>query len=171
MLQTERLLLRPFQEADAPHFFALNNDPEVVRYTGDDPFPDEAAAREFLRNYDPYFRFGYGRLAVLERSTGDYLGWCGLKYDPDLAETDLGFRFKRSAWNRGFATEAALVCLQQGFTEFDLDLIVGRVMADNKASIRVLEKVGMTFWKPFEFARHPGLYYRLFREDWASTKS
>ncbi len=165
IIETPRLLLREFREEDASFFFELNEDPEVVRYTGDPPFGSVEEARQFLRDYGQYEKFGYGRWAVLlkgEEKDGSpaWIGWCGLKYTPELDETDIGFRFFRRYWGQGYATEAARACLDYGFGALGLKQVVGRVMKGNKASIRVLEKIGMEFWKEFDFAEHPGLYYR-----------
>lgn len=163
ILETPRLLLREFHEEDAPHFYKLNEDPEVTRYTGDLPFRDEEAARQFLLDYDQYEKHGYGRWAVLlkpENTRPEWIGWCGLKYIPELDETDVGFRFFRSYWGRGYATEAARACLAYGFGALGLKRIVGRAMKENAASVRVLQKIGMEFWKEFDFMEHPGLYFR-----------
>lgn len=165
IIETPRLLLREFREEDASFFFELNEDPEVVRYTGDPPFGSVEEARQFLRDYGQYEKFGYGRWAVLLKSEEKdgppaWIGWCGLKYTPELDETDIGFRFFRRYWGQGYATEAARACLDHGFGPLGLRQVVGRVMKGNKASIRVLEKIGMEFWKEFDFAEHPGLYYR-----------
>ena len=165
ILETPRLLLREFGEEDAPHFFELNEDPEVVRYTGDPPFASVEEARQFLLNYDQYRKYGYGRWAVLLKPEGAgdlpaWIGWCGLKHIPELGETDIGFRFIRRYWGRGYATEAARACLDYGFRILRLKRIVGRVMRENAASVRVLEKIGLEFWKEFDFMEHPGLYFR-----------
>ena len=165
ILETPRLLLREFGEEDAPHFFELNEDPEVVRYTGDPPFASVEEARQFLLNYDQYRKYGYGRWAVLlkpqdAKGIPTWIGWCGLKYIPELEETDIGFRFYRRYWGQGYATEAARACLDYGFGPLGLNRIVGRAMEENGASVRVLEKIGLEFWKEFDFMEHPGLYFR-----------
>ena len=150
VMETPRLILREFTEDDASGMFQLNSDPEVIRYTGDPAFKSDEDARLFLRRYDRYQKDGYGRWTVLLKADKDYVGWCGLSYSADTGETDLGFRLKRSYWNQGIATEAAAYCLNLGFQELGLTRIIGRAMKDNKASIRVLEKIGMTFASEFE---------------------
>jgi [ribosomal protein S5]-alanine N-acetyltransferase len=164
ILETSRLRLRQLTEADAPHFFALNAEPEAIRYTGDAPFVSEAAARQFLRSYDQYRRYGYGRWAVLLKSSGEWLGWCGLKYLPEEGETDIGFRFFKRCWGQGYATEAARACLQHGFGPLGLKAIVGRAMLANGASRKVLEKIGMKYEKSIIMDGQPGSYY-VMRED------
>ena len=74
------------------HIFLLNNDSEVIKYTGDKAFPSEKAARQFLENYTAYKDYGLGRYAVIHKQSTAYLGWCSLKYDPIENEYDIGFR-------------------------------------------------------------------------------
>ena len=149
-LETTRLLMREFREEDAEGMYELNNDPDVVRYTGDPAFVSIEATRDFIRKYDAYEKFGRGRLTLLLKDTSEYVGWCGLKYDTISSETDLGFRLLKKFWNKGYATEASLRCLEHGFTDLKIEKIVGRAMQENTASIKVLKKVGMIFEKEFE---------------------
>jgi ribosomal-protein-alanine N-acetyltransferase len=146
---TERLELCQFTQKDTRGFFEMNNDPEVIKYTGDHAFASVQETTTFIQNYDHYQKYGYGRWSVYKRSSGQYLGFCGLKYTPEKQETDLGFRLIRQYWNKGFATEAASLALELGFGQYGLKKIVGRAMVENMASIRVLEKLGMQ--KKFEF--------------------
>ncbi len=145
IVETERLYLREMKPEDAQNAYLLNLDPEVIRYTGDGPFGSIEEAQIFLRNYDHYRKYGFGRWAVIRKSDGEFLGWCGLKYTPELDEHDIGFRLFRCYWNKGYATEAAKACLQLGFSKFGMQQIVGRAMSENHASIRVLEKIGLQF--------------------------
>lgn len=144
-LQTERFLLREHTQNDAPDFFELNEDPDVIKYTGDARFADLEAAKTFLENYDHYQKYGFGRWAVIAKSNGEYMGWCGLKYTASLDEYDIGFRLSKKHWNKGFASEVAKACLEAGFSQFKIQTIVGRALKKNVASIRVLEKIGLTY--------------------------
>lgn len=160
ILQTRRLTLREFNVSDARNMFLLNADPEVLRYTGDVSFTDSADAGNFLQKYSDYKRNGYGRWAVIETDSNEFLGWCGLKLHEN-GETDIGFRLMKKYWNRGFATEAAKACLDYGFGKLKLESIIGRAMKDNLASIRVLEKIGLVYETDFDFIEHPGAIYRI----------
>jgi len=147
IVQSARLSLSEFSTQDVAGLYALNADPIVLRHTGDDPFADEAAAATFVRQYQAvYQQHGMGRWTIRLRSDGTYLGWCGLKRHEDQS-VDLGFRLLQAHWNQGYATEAAAACLRYGFAELGLVEIIGRAALDNLASIRVLEKIGMEFWK------------------------
>ena len=163
LLSTTRLQLRAFQLADANGFFLLNNDPLVLRHTGDVPFVDEAAAADFISRYDHYQNYGYGRWAIILRATGQFIGFCGLKYHPDQHFVDLGFRLQRQYWGQGLATEAARACLDYAFKDLRLNRIVGRVQRGNQASSRVLEKIGMKLVNSFDFEGTPGYWYEIER--------
>lgn len=124
--------------------WALNSDPQVLRYTGDAPFTDLSDAERIVAFVQAQYReYGMGRWVVERRDNGEVLGWCGLKRLPETMEVDLGYRFFRRHWGQGYATEAGAACLQYGFDSLGLERIVGRVMPDNTASVRVLEKLGM----------------------------
>ena len=84
-------------------------------------------------------------MTVLDKFSGEFLGWCGLKYDEELHEYDLGFRFLKKHWGKGFATEASVFCLKLGFEKFKIPEIVGRVMPENLVSIKDIEKSGMIY--------------------------
>ena len=158
---TDHLRLRRFLTGDGQAMYELNSDPEVLRYTGDPPFADGDAAEAFVSAYDHYVHYGLGRWVVTDKVSGDFLGWCGLKYSPELEETDLGFRFFRRHWNKGYATESARACVEYAFGRLGLQRLVGRAMRANSASVRVLEKVGFQYWKDFDFEGQPGVYYLL----------
>jgi RimJ/RimL family protein N-acetyltransferase len=146
---------------DAEGMFELNADPEVLRFTFDDPFASLEAARAFLEDYQHlYDREGFARFAALDASTGTFLGWCGLRRQSD-GEIDLGYRYKRAAWGQGYATEAAQATLRYGFDEAGLRRIIARAHVDNAASIRVLQKVGMRFEADDTFANRPAVRYAI----------
>jgi len=160
-LETRRTKLRRLTVEDADDFYALNLDQRVIKYTGDSPFENLQAAKDFLNSYDQYEKYGVGRLAVTEKATSKFIGWCGLKYNPDKDEYDIGFRFFRQYWNKGFATETAKKCLEYGFNDLKLNRVVGRAMSENIASIKVLEKLGMNFIENFDFDGQKGVIYEL----------
>jgi ribosomal-protein-alanine N-acetyltransferase len=161
ILETNRLFLREITERDAEVAYLLNLDPDVLKYTGDKPFESIDQARYFLKNYDHYKKYGFGRWGMISKSDGGFLGWCGLKYTQELDEHDVGFRLFKKHWNQGYATEAAKACVDLGFQQFKLKTIVGRAMKNNSGSIRVLEKIGMTYYKPFQFDGEEGVVYKI----------
>jgi [ribosomal protein S5]-alanine N-acetyltransferase len=146
VIETPRLLLRQFTSEDAADLYELNADPEVLRFTGDEAFDTIEEASNFIQNYTDYKENGFGRWAVKAKESGQFLGWCGLRRHSD-GMVDLGFRFHQKHWGRGYATEAAKACMKYGWNDLGLKQIIGRAAKANTASIRVLEKLGMNYWK------------------------
>lgn len=158
IITTDRLFLRTFKSVDAYSLFRLNNDPEVLKYTGDPPFKNEEEARQFVLNYSHYQQYGLGRWAVIARVDQAFLGWCGIKYSAESNEYDIGFRFFKKYWNKGYATESAAACLQFA-SKLGIFEVVGRANKKNLASIRVLEKLGMRYVGEILFDGNPGVKY------------
>lgn len=141
---TPRLILRNMTMYDAESAYLLNLDPEVIQYTGDNSFASIEEAQQFLINYGHYKKYGYGRWALILKETLEFLGWCGLKYLEEENKNDVGFRLMKKYWNKGYATEAAIKSLELGFYQFNMKSIVAHADIENKASLRVLEKIGLT---------------------------
>ena len=165
ILETPRLILREMTKDDAVNAYQLNLDPDVIRYTGDQSFASIQEAVQFLENYEHYKTYGFGRWAVIEKTNAEFLGWCGLKFDPAVSEHDIGFRFFKRHWNKGFATESANACLRLGFEKHSIPVIVGRAMNENLASIHVLQKIGLSYWKPQDCGGKSGVVYRKFNPN------
>ncbi len=147
---TKRLLLRETKPNDGQVFFELNNDPEVIKFTGDPAFSSVEEASQFLHDYDHFEKHGRGRWAIVDILTHEVLGWCGLKFHPDNGENDLGYRLFKKHWNKGYATEASHLSLQYGFRRLGLESVIARADKENKASIRVMNKLGFKYEKDFE---------------------
>jgi RimJ/RimL family protein N-acetyltransferase len=147
ILETERLLLREFDEGDAEPFYVLGSDPAIIRYTADPGggLTSVEHALEILRSHPlaDYQRYGFGRWACVHKATGQVIGFAGLKYLDDLREVDIGYRLLPAYWGLGLATEAGRAVLDDGFTRLGLVRVIGLVVPDNRASVRVLEKLGL----------------------------
>lgn len=140
---TARLTHRTFELGDAEALYKLNSHPDVMRLTGEPPFPSIEATREAILNYPDFESYGFGRWACILKETNSIIGLSGLKYLPDLEAVDVGYRFLPEYWGRGLATETCKASLRFGFETLQLEEIIGLVLPENKASIRVLEKAGM----------------------------
>jgi ribosomal-protein-alanine N-acetyltransferase len=169
VLRTDRLTLRQLVPDDAQAMFDLNADPEVRRFVPDAPQASVDAERRALEDYQAVYRdHGFARWATIETSSGEWLGWCGLRRQPD-GEVDLGYRFRRATWGRGFATEAARASLAYGFDTLGLARIVAVVQAGNATSIRVLEKLGLRREQPTTFGHAPAFLWAVTGDAWRAT--
>lgn len=146
IFETPNLILRQFTGADAPLILALNSDPEIVKYVHEPTLKTVEEAEKILHDIIlPQYKNKLGRWAIHIKDNNEFIGWCGLKYRPELDEIDLGYRLMQKAWGKGFATEAARHTLDYGLNQLQLKLITGRAHIENNASIKVLEKIGMNF--------------------------
>jgi RimJ/RimL family protein N-acetyltransferase len=184
-LETDRLLLRRFTEGDVDNLVELDGDPLVMRFiTGGRGTPREeirdVVVPAFLRYYDRYP--GYGFWAVIEKATGNFLGWFHLRPQPEggrPAEPELGYRLRRSAWGKGYATEGARALVRIAFEELAAERVFAETMAINTASRRVMEKAGLRLVRTFH-ADWPDkidgdefgdVEYALTRDEWAARRS
>ena len=168
ILETERLFLREFDISDAEKMWELNADPEVIKYTGDPPFQSIHSAENFLLAYDDYTKNGFGRWAIIEKTANEFIGWCGLKLNEE-GHVDIGFRFFKRYWNKGYATEAANACLYYGFQKLNLNEIIARTDKANIPSVKVLKKLKMKFWKEDSCEGiHEAVYFRMTKADYLS---
>ena len=147
ILETERLLLREYGEEDAEAFFKLNTNPEVLRFVPDKALQSVEQARQILIDHPiaDYRKHGFGRGACILKSTGDNIGFAGLKYLEELGEVDVAYRLLPTHWGKGLATEAALASARYGFADLGLKKIIGLAMPENIASVRILEKAGLHY--------------------------
>ncbi len=146
VIKTPRLILRAFTPLDLDPLFAIVSDREVIRYfPRTEPWPREAVQDIVQRQKDHWEEHGFGWYAAECRECNELLGWCGLCVLDETGETEIKYLLKQSHWGRGLATEGASRCLQDGFKELDLELVIGLVHPGNLASQRVLEKIGLRF--------------------------
>jgi len=144
-LETARLRLRLFTEDDLQIMFALNADPEVVKYA-DAPIKTLEEAKQRL-DQGPlldYEKYGYGRFAVELKETSEVIGFCGIKYIPEIDLPEVGYLYLKEYWGRGIGTEAAKVCVEFARDDLKIKKLVALIMPENVASIRLAEKPGMT---------------------------
>lgn len=162
IFETERLSFRLFTMNDAAIVYDLNKDPEVTKHTHDPMDSVEQAAMVLEKTILPqYALYNHGRWAVHLKSDGSFIGWCGLKYRPELNEVDLGYRYKKEYWGKGYATEAAFATIKYGFEKLNLQKITGRAEPGNRGSVSVLEKCGMQYIGQQLVDGHEALTYEL----------
>ncbi len=162
MIETERLLLREITLDDKEELFKLHSNPEVQKYTGEPAVKSIEEIKKAIRTrISNYKKYGFGRWATILKSGMQFVGWAGLAYLPEFDEIDLGYRFLPKYWGSGIATEASHAILTYGFDQLELKKIVAIAMKENKASIRVMEKIGMEFDKfaPYEAGSKDAVWY------------
>jgi RimJ/RimL family protein N-acetyltransferase len=178
-LETERLVLRQFTLDDVDNLVELDSDPVVMHFiTGGRATPREEIENDilpwFLHYYEPEDRYGFW--AAIEKSTGMFLGWFHFRPEDGQPsdEPELGYRLRRSAWGRGYATEGSRALIRKGFTELGVARVVANAMAVHTASRRVMEKSGLTLVRTFHQEwpdripgdEHGDVEYVLTRADW-----
>jgi RimJ/RimL family protein N-acetyltransferase len=154
-MQTERLVFSPWSESDWLDFKPIATDSEVVRYISEgQPWPDERI-QEFVRRQMRCLRErSYCLWKLLEPGAGRMVGFCGMQPLSNSAEIEIGWWLARSHWGRGLATEAARAALRDGFERVGLRRIVAIAQPANRASLRVMEKLGMHYEQD---TRHKGI--------------
>jgi len=178
-LETERLVLRRFTGDDIDHLVELDSDPEVMRFiNGGRPTPRDEIENDVLPGFLGYYEryTGYGFWAAVERSTGRFIGWFHFRPAKDAPpdEVELGYRLRRSAWHKGYATEGSRALIDNGFAELGVQRVVAFTMVVNVASRRVMEKAGLRFVRVFhqpwpdyiEGEEEGDVEYALLRSEW-----
>jgi len=153
-LDTERLVIRSFvpDDADALHerVFSL---PEAMRFIPKGTVTDVERTRRSVRRYIEHeTTHGFSLWAVLDRTTGEFIGSCGLVLVEGTGpEVELAYHFAPDRWGQGYATEAARASLAYGFGEAGLERIIAISAPEHHASRRVMEKCGMTLVGPCRY--------------------
>lgn len=158
-LKTDRLLLRPWTDEDLPDIAKINADPDVMRFIGTGgPLSLEQTRQSLTRHMASQERCGYCMWAVEMRDSGELIGVCGL-IDYTDGEVETGWRLAKSHWGRGLATEAARRVQQHAFETLKLPRLIAIAHPPNRPSIRIMEKLGMTFRKMDNFQGTEVVYY------------
>lgn len=159
--------MRDLLPTDDEGMFRLDSDPEVHKYVGRKPVQTIDQSREvieFVRaQYDSN---GIGRWAIIEKETGAFIGWSGLKLITTEINghnnyLDLGYRFIKDYWGRGYATETALRSVQYAWDELKATELYGMAHVDNAGSRNVLMKCGMQEKNPIDYEGNPYIWYEL----------
>jgi RimJ/RimL family protein N-acetyltransferase len=154
VIDTGRLVLRRFTLDDLPAFYQLCSRPEIIRYAQSTPVASLEEAREFMQAapFRDYATYGYGRFACVWKESGEVIGFSGLKYVPEIADTELGYRFFPEFWGMGLATEAGRASIDFARSDLGLKRLVALVHPDNVASASVLAKLGFAVEKQLRYS-------------------
>jgi len=161
-LETDRLLLRPFQESDLDAYATMTADPEVMRFM-DGPQDRTTAWRSMAGCLGHWVLRGYGLWAVEERASGQLIGRIGLINPEGWPGLEVGWLLARPHWGQGYATEGARAALGHAFDIQQADHVISLINPQNAASIRVAERLGERFERKIEFFGGETLVYGIDR--------
>ena len=185
ILETGRLMLRSFQKNDCDAMTLINQDPKVMEY-----FPAVGDRKQTIEHIERIIKhqdkYGYSLYAVEIKSSGEMIGFVGLlhrtkeEFDTRfMPSTEIGWRLSAKHWNQGYATEAALAVLDYAFKQLNLTEVVSITVPQNKASRRIMEKIGLHYSSNEDFD-HPKLpknsplrrhvLYRLTRKEYINKR-
>lgn len=169
-LTTPRLILRPLEAQDAQVLLRIYQAEGVLQYFPNPTPPPLEKVQKFIAGQEKHWaEYGYGNWGILPIGASQIIGWVGLQYLPELAETEVGYLLSRSCWGRGYATEAARASFQYGFDHFDFDHLIALVHPGNLASRRVLEKCGLVDVGTLAIWGLDLLRYRVARADYRAA--
>ncbi|OKS84788.1 GNAT family N-acetyltransferase [Mucilaginibacter polytrichastri] len=160
-IETERLILRELLPSDDQAMFELDSDAEVHEFLGNAPVKTIEEVQEviaFIRQQ--YIDNGIGRWAMVEKASGSFIGWTGLKLICNTVNNhtnfyDLGYRLIKKYWGKGYATEAAMACRYYGFNQLNQSTLYALTDVNNLKSRKVLEKEGFTCLETFDYEGKP----------------
>ena len=166
--QTDRLNLRQFDTDDLDDLTEVLGNADVMTYSVTGPLT-QVEVQEHIRRYCAHWhRWGYGLCAVVHRTNGKVLGYCGLQYFDEIdgrPEIEVGYRLNRDYWGCGYASEAAAAIVEFGFAVLGLERIIAMIDPRNLRSIRVAEKIGLYYEKDADCGGYIDRIYVSERRD------
>jgi ribosomal-protein-alanine N-acetyltransferase len=172
-IETERLILRDLLPNDDVGMFELDSNADVHKFLGNNPILKIEQAEEVIMNIrQQYLDNGIGRWATIEKSSGDFIGWSGLKFIASIENNhtnfyDVGYRFIPKYWGKGYATESAKAALEYAFKTMKVNEVIGTCHEENIASRRVLEKCGLKFVEKFLYNNELTCdWLKIAKEEW-----
>ncbi len=169
--------MRDIEDEDVNAMFAMDSDAEVHTFLGNKPIATIAEAQKYIDSVkQQYQENGIGRWAVVEKESGEFIGWSGFRLITDVVNGktqyyDLGYRLLKNHWGKGYASEIALASLNHGFKELGLDEIVGIADVAHIASNHILQKVGLHRVNEFMYEGIRHHFYILTKKEWENRKN
>ena len=157
IVETDRLILREMEFSDENDMFELESDPEVHLYIENNPVKSIETIKEIISHLKKqYQENGTGRWVVIDKQSQEFLGCTGLKYFSEKVNNhhnfyELGYRFKKKHWGKGYATEACKAVIEYGFKNLNIDVIYAITDPKNVNSKNVLHKIGFKFIETFDY--------------------
>lgn len=149
ILETERLVLRPMETSDAEAMFALDSNPNVHLYLGNNPATEMERVHNNIKSIqNQYQQHGIGRFIAELKDTKEVIGWAGLKFITEeenghINFYDIGYRLREEFWGKGYAYEAAVKWLDHAFNTMEIPTIYAGAHVDNVGSNKILRKIGL----------------------------
>lgn len=166
-IETDRLFLRVYAPDDLDARHAIRNDPDVYQYFPPyySPPTKEKVVEGIASSIQRWQEDGLGEFAVIERASGELIGYCGLQPLDNTEEIEIYYGFPRKNWGKGYATEAAQAVLKFAFDEANLQRVVGVTNPKNIASQKVLQKIGLKYQGQITCYQMDCSYFRISREE------
>ncbi|WP_431158500.1 GNAT family N-acetyltransferase [Winogradskyella poriferorum] len=148
LIETDRLYMRRFLPTDTQDMFEMDSNPKVHKFLGNNPVKTIEESEKMVAGViQQYSDYDIGRLAMILKSTNEFVGWSGLKYEREVRQEfnyyDVGYRLKESFWGHGYATEAAIASLDYGFNTLNLKEINAAADVEHTVSNKILRNIGM----------------------------
>jgi len=157
-IETDRLILRELRMTDLEGMFELDSDPEVHKYLGNKPVKQIEESQKILESVIiQYKERGIGRWAAIEKNSGNFIGWSGLRLNTEYNMNgftkyyDLGYRFIKRYWGKGYATESGKASINYAFNNLKLPELYATTEIGNQASHNALLKIGLKYVEDFYF--------------------
>lgn len=167
VLLTERLCLAPCTEADVERLHALLTHPDVRRYLMDDRMVERKWVFDVVESSRSSFAdASYGLWCLESKSGGAFAGLAGLRVTAGASEPQLLYALEPGSWGRGLATEASTAVIDYAFDQLDFRELLASTDPPNRASIRVMERLGLRFLEAARTGGLPIVFYRIDRDEW-----
>lgn len=176
VIETSRLRLQRWDDSHFDDFLRFMRDPDVIRYIRPLPLSDETGMEHHLRSLEEWDLHGFGKRAVVEAGTGQWLGFVELSLvGPGKGcredDVEIGYFITPGRWGQGLATEAAIAARDEAFSRVGLHELVGRSRVENTASARVMAKAGFRHVRSHALAE--GIVvdiHRISRDEWMRSR-
>jgi RimJ/RimL family protein N-acetyltransferase len=175
-LETKRLILREVLSTDVDKLFELDSNPNVQKYVGNIPVKDKTEVEKLIQNLQQqYIENGIARWAVIEKETGELIGWSGIKLIKEPMNNhnnfyELGYRFIENYWGKGFATETTIPLVDYAFENLKAENIYAICDAENIGSKNVLEKTGLKLIETFNHRDKEHNWFKMTKSEWKNKK-
>lgn len=169
MLETERLILRPLDETDFEAVFKMRGDAEVMRFIRE-PQNREESINWINLVSSRWATERIGFCAMIEKSSNEFVGWCGIWKLKETGELEVGYAVAKNAWGKNFAAEAAAAFLNYAFENLETEKIVAVARPENAPSRRVMEKLGMSYDYTGEFYGRDLVHYSITRQKFKQDR-